>query len=84
MNGLKISAKLKKKPALYSFCFASGYNSPKAKLHLQEFHLRLTDIYGNKKILNLKMSRLSFKMVKKKYKNPQDILTAWQAGLVVS
>ena len=44
-----------------------------------EFHLRLTDIYGNKKILNLKMARLSSYMVKKKkkYKNPQDVLTAW-------
>ena len=48
-----------------------------------EFHLRLTDIYSNKKTLkNGKIIILNGK--KKKYKNPQDILTAWQSGLVVS
>lgn len=48
-----------------------------------EYHLRLTDIYGNKKTLkNGKIIILNGK--KKNTKNPQDILTAWQSGLVVS
>ena len=76
MNSCKISAKLK--PALYSFCLQVD-TILQGQIAPAEFHLRLTDIYGNKKILNLKMARLSSYMVKKKkkYKNPQDVLTAW-------
>lgn len=82
MNSSEISAKLK--ACLVQLLFANGYNSPGMNCTCR-ISFKATLVFMAIKRYSIKMTRLSFKMVKKNKnkKAPQDALTPWQTCRVV-